>query len=106
MAIGIVVCGVGGRMGGAVVRAIQQTPGVKLVAAIDKPGGARLGKDAGEIAGTGHSRIAVTDDLAPFLEPNIVVVDFTNPAASVGYLKAAAAKAVPIVIGTTGFDAA
>jgi 4-hydroxy-tetrahydrodipicolinate reductase len=93
-------------MGGAVVRAIQQAPGIKLVAAIDKPGGASLGKDAGEVAGSGHLRIAITDDLAPFLEPNIVVIDFTAPAASVGYLRAAAAKAVPVVIGTTGFDAA
>ena len=51
---GIIVCGVGGRMGGAVVRAIQQSPDVKLVAAIDKPGSARLGKDAGEMSAAGH----------------------------------------------------
>ena len=51
MALGIIVCGIGGRMGGAVVRAIQQAPDLELVAAVDKPGSARIGKDAGAVAG-------------------------------------------------------
>ena len=105
MALGIIVCGVGGRMGGAVVRAIQQSPVFKLVAAIDKPGSARLGKDAGEISAAGHLGIAITDKLEPALQSNTVIVDFTNPEASLGFLQSAAKKRTPIVIATTGFTA-
>jgi 4-hydroxy-tetrahydrodipicolinate reductase len=104
MALGVIVCGVGGRMGGAVVRAIQQS-GDKLAAAIDKPGSARLGKDAGEIAGAGHLGVAVTDKIEPALKPNTVIIDFTSAEASLTFLRAAAKKAAPIVIASTGFNA-
>lgn len=91
-------------MGGAVVRAIQQTAGVALIAGIDKSGGTRLGKDAGEISAAGNFGISVTDRIEPYLKPGTVIIDFTRPEASLTYLRAAAKKAVPIVIATTGFD--
>ncbi|MGE5216087.1 MAG: 4-hydroxy-tetrahydrodipicolinate reductase [Chloroflexota bacterium] len=105
MALGIIVCGVGGRMGGAVIRALHPSADVKLSAAIDRPGSARLGEDAGEIAGAGHLGIAVTDKLDGELEPNRVIIDFTNPEASLGFLRSAAKTRTPIVIATTGFNA-
>ena len=103
MGLGLIVCGVGGRMGGAVVRGIKETPGVDIAAAIDKPGSARIGKDAGEISAAGPLLVQVTGDILPHLKPNSVIIDFTNAEASLGYLRAAAGKKVPIVIGTTGF---
>jgi len=105
MALGIIVCGVGGRMGGAVVRAIQQSVDFKLAAAIDKPGSARLGKDAGEISGAGRLGVAITDRIEIALKPNTVIIDFTNAEASLNFLRAAAKKAAPIVIASTGFTA-
>jgi 4-hydroxy-tetrahydrodipicolinate reductase len=104
MALGIIVCGVGGRMGGAVVRAIQQSADCRLIAAIDKPGSARVGKDAGEISAAGHLGVPVTDKLDAALKSNTVVIDFTHPAASMEFLRSAAKKTTPIVIATTGFD--
>jgi 4-hydroxy-tetrahydrodipicolinate reductase len=104
MALGLIVCGVGGRMGGAVVRATRQTDGVALSGAIDKSGSARLGKDAGEISASGHLGVAVSDKIEPHLKPNTVIIDFTNPEAALIYLRAAAKKKVPIVIATTGFN--
>jgi 4-hydroxy-tetrahydrodipicolinate reductase len=104
MALGIIVCGVGGRMGGALVRAIQQSADFKLIAAIDKPGGARMGEDAGEVSAAGHLGIAVTDKIDAALKSNTVIIDFTNPAASLQFLRSAAKKRTPIVIATTGFD--
>ena len=92
-------------MGGAVVRALQQSGDCRLVGAIDRPGSARVGKDAGEIAAAGHFGIAVTDHLDAALRPNSVIIDFSNPEASLGFLRSAAKKHVPIVIATTGFDA-
>jgi 4-hydroxy-tetrahydrodipicolinate reductase len=105
MSLDLIVCGVGGRMGGAVVRAIEQTPDVKLVAAIDRPGSARIGKDAGEVAGAGRLGVAISDRVEPHLSAKSVVVDFTNPDASLSLLRAASAKRVPMVVATTGFDA-
>ncbi len=105
MALGIVVCGVGGRMGGAVVRALKDFSGVKLIGAIDRPGSARIGKDAGEIAAAGRFGVPVSDRIEAVLKPGAVIIDFTNPAASLGYLGVAAKTRTPIVIATTGFDA-
>ena len=105
MELGLIVCGVGGRMGGAVVRAVNQTAGFRLAAAIDRSGSSRIGKDAGDIAGAGQLGIQVTDKIQPQLKPNTVIIDFTTPEASLGYLGLAAKKTIPIVVATTGFDA-
>jgi 4-hydroxy-tetrahydrodipicolinate reductase len=103
--LNVIVCGVAGRMGGAVVRVIQQTAGVTLIAGIDKPASFRLGKDVGEIAAAaGHLGVAVSDRIEPHLQPNTVIIDFTKPEASLAYLRAAAKKSTPIVIATTGFN--
>jgi 4-hydroxy-tetrahydrodipicolinate reductase len=102
--LNLIVCGAGGRMGIAVVRAIQQSAGTALVAAIDKPGSPRLGKDAGEISAAGNLGISVSEKIEPHLKPGTVIIDFTRPEASLTYIRAAAKKSVPIVIGTTGFD--
>jgi 4-hydroxy-tetrahydrodipicolinate reductase len=105
MALGIIVCGAGGRMGSAVIRAAQQNGVVEVVAAIDRPGSARVGKDAGEISGAASIGVAVSDRIIPALKPNSVIIDFTSPEASLGYLSEAAKRRIPIVIATTGFDA-
>jgi len=105
MALGIIVCGAGGRMGGAVIRAVQQSADVKLVAAIDRPGSPRIGKDAGELSGAGSAGILVGGQIVTALKPKSVIIDFTSPEASLGYLKEAAKHRIPIVIATTGFDA-
>jgi 4-hydroxy-tetrahydrodipicolinate reductase len=91
-------------MGGAVVRAIQASDDCRLVAAIDKPGSARVGKDAGEISAAGHLGISVTDNLDSALKSKSVIIDFSNPSASLEFLRSAAKKHVPVVIATTGFD--
>jgi len=105
MALGIIVCGAGGRMGGAVIRAVQQSAAVKLVAAIDRAGSQRTGKDAGELSGAGNIGIPVSNRIDPALMPDSVIIDFTSPEASLGYLKEAAKHRIPIVVATTGFDA-
>jgi 4-hydroxy-tetrahydrodipicolinate reductase len=91
-------------MGGAVVRAIQASDDCRLVAAIDKPGSARVGKDAGEISAAGPLGVTVTDSLESALGLKSVIIDFSNPAASLEFLRSAAKKHVPVVIATTGFD--
>jgi 4-hydroxy-tetrahydrodipicolinate reductase len=103
MALGLIVCGIGGRMGGAVARAARESTAVKLAAAIDRPGSSRLGKDAGEIAGAGHLGVEIDDRIEPHLRANTVIIDFTTPEASLGYARAAEKRRIPIVVATTGF---
>jgi 4-hydroxy-tetrahydrodipicolinate reductase len=91
-------------MGGALVRAVAQSGDYRLVGAIDKPGSARLGKDAGESSGAGHLGLAVTDRIDAVLKSSSVIIDFTNPAASLQFLRSAAKTRTPIVIATTGFN--
>jgi 4-hydroxy-tetrahydrodipicolinate reductase len=63
----------------------------------------------------GHDTLAVSesdpeavsgDELAAHLGPGDVLVDFTVPEASLGYLDDAVAAGVPAVVGTTGYDEA
>jgi 4-hydroxy-tetrahydrodipicolinate reductase len=87
-----------------VVRSIQQTSGVRLIGAIDRPGSSRIGKDAGEVAGVGRLGVSVGHRIEAFLKTDTVAIDFTNPKASLGFLRAATKMQTPIVIGTTGFS--
>lgn len=92
-------------MGGAVVRAIHEAADVELAAAVDKPGSARIGKDAGTVSGVAELGVPITSTLSGALKRNRVIVDFTQPEASLGFLKSAARSRIPIVIATTGFTA-
>ena len=106
MAVGVIVCGAGGRMGGALIRAVSQSRDFRLVAAIDRSGSARLGRDSGELSGAGHLNVPVSDDLEAALEEKAVLIDFSKAEASLAFLRSAARKRMPMVIATTGFTPA
>ena len=102
--LGLIVCGPGGRMGATLIRLIEDTPGVTLAGAVDRPGSERLGQDAGEVAGVAHLGVEIVDRIEPAAGEKRVIVDLTTPEASVAHMKEAAKTATPIVIGTTGFN--
>jgi 4-hydroxy-tetrahydrodipicolinate reductase len=98
----LVVVGAAGRMGQTLIRIIQEMPGVKLHAAIEREGSPFIGKDAGEMAGAGFVGVQVTaDPLQAFLHAE-GVIDFTSPAATVGFAGLAAQARIVHVVGTTG----
>ena len=77
----LVVVGAAGRMGQMLVKTIAATEGAVLSGALERPGSAALGRDAGELAGLGPLGVPVTDDpLAALLQAD-GVIDFTAPAA-------------------------
>jgi 4-hydroxy-tetrahydrodipicolinate reductase len=103
--MGLVVVGAAGRMGLALVRAVHETAGARVVAAIERPGSEAIGKDIGELAGLGPSGVKVSDDpLAAFAKAD-GVLDFTVPTASVEFAGYAAQARIVHVLGTTGFSA-
>ena len=101
----LVVVGAAGRMGQALVRAIAQTEGVVLHAAVERKAVTQIGMDAGEMAGAGKLGIPVTDDPLRAFARADGVLDFTTPAATVEFAGYAAQARIVHVIGTTGCSA-
>jgi 4-hydroxy-tetrahydrodipicolinate reductase len=101
----LVVVGAGGRMGQALIRAITEIDGAQLSGAIERPGSALLGRDAGEVAGVGSLGVTITDDPRPVFAEADGVLDFTSPAATVEFARLAAEAGIVHVIGTTGCSA-
>ena len=98
----LVVVGAAGRMGQTLIRTINAMPGAQLFAAVERPGSAFIGRDAGEIAGLGPIGVAISEKpLEAFVEA-AGVLDFTSPAASVEFAGLAAQARIVHVIGTTG----
>ena len=103
MSLGIAIAGVSGRMGKALLEALAGDPDCALGAALDRPGSPLLGQDAGLVYGA-TTGVAVSDQMPAALAGMDALIDFTRPEATFGYLEACAAAAIPLVIGTTGFD--
>ncbi len=103
MSVSIAIAGVSGRMGRALLEAVEADSDCTLGAAIDRPGSPLVGQDAGAAWGI-SSGLRVTDQPAAALCGADVLIDFTRPEATLGYLDACLAAEVPLVIGTTGFD--
>jgi 4-hydroxy-tetrahydrodipicolinate reductase len=102
----LIVTGAAGRMGRMLIKAIAETPGVTLAAAIERKGAAALGADASLLAGVGASGIMISDDPLPATLAADGVVDFSVPAASVEMAALAAQARIAHVVGTTGLTEA
>jgi 4-hydroxy-tetrahydrodipicolinate reductase len=90
----------GAELGRVVVTGATGRMGQELLAACEDRGFDSLAvseSDPEAIAG---------DELADHLERDDVLVDFTVPEASLGYVETAAEAGVPVVIGTTGHEEA
>ncbi|WP_374545323.1 4-hydroxy-tetrahydrodipicolinate reductase [Rhodoblastus sp.] len=98
----LVVVGAAGRMGQMLVRTIAATEGAVLSAALERPGSAALGRDAGELAGLGPLGVTIADDPLTALLKADGVIDFTTPATTVEIAALAAQARIVHVVGTTG----
>ena len=102
MSVEVVVAGAGGRMGQAILRALEAADGIATVAALERPGHPDLGTDAAVLAGATARGVSLSDDVDAALQPGRVVVDFSAPEATVAMVARAAAAGCRAVIGTTG----
>jgi 4-hydroxy-tetrahydrodipicolinate reductase len=92
-------------MGQALLRAAPAFPQLLITGAIASPGSLALGRDAGEVAGTGSLNLPITSDLRTALAQADVVLDFSTPAAAATSLAACRAARKPLLLGTTGYEA-
>lgn len=91
-------------MGKRLVSLVKESASLQLAGATEFKGHPDLGKDAGELAGSGPLGILLTDDLSSILSHSDVIVDFTSPAATLDHLAQAVQHKRAMVIGTTGFS--
>jgi len=90
-------------MGRSLVEACHNTPGLKLSAAVERPGSSVIGADAGELAGVGKLGVTIGDRLTA--DDFDVLVDFTRPEVTLSNLAVCHPARKRMVIGTTGFTA-
>ena len=100
--IGAIVVGAGGRMGGRLIHAIQESSSIKLSGAVERPDHPSLGKDAGELHGLGKLGISLKGELSK--GEGDVIINFSSPSASMESLEFARKAGLAIVIGTTGLS--
>jgi 4-hydroxy-tetrahydrodipicolinate reductase len=93
-------------MGNRIIACLADASDLRLVAALEAPGHASLGGDAGEIAGVGKSGVAIGADAKAVITPGRVLIEFSVPEASLDHLRLVAQCGARAVIGTTGFTAA
>ncbi len=97
--IEIAITGAAGRMGRRLVALAKQDGGFHIVGALEAPGHAFIGHDAGTLAGVGPLGVPVTSELTA---PAQVLIDFTVPAATRQFLATCRSRRIAHLIGTTG----
>jgi 4-hydroxy-tetrahydrodipicolinate reductase len=96
MDIKVIVCGARGRMGQEVVSLIQEKRGWELIGAIESPEHPELGIEI-------LKGLRITSNLREALQKDSVIIEFTNPSATLDHLQIARENRLAMVIGTTGF---
>lgn len=101
----IVISGTNGKMGRALIEAIQHHHEIHLVGAIGHVANPIIGQDAGSSIGI-TTQVIVTDSLEWVLQQTKadVLIDFTRPQATLSYIPLCVQYKTAMVIGTTGFS--
>jgi len=105
MKIKLAIHGACGRMGQRLVALAHTDPSLHLVAAVDSPKHPLLGRDAGELAGIGNIGLPISGELPLGIHPDSVI-DFSAPAGTMAILKTCVDRKIPLVVATTGLEAA
>jgi len=101
---GIVITGASGKMGQMLIRTVLASDKCRLVAALVRPGHDWIGQDVGVVMGGQPVGVQVSDDVVEAFAKAQAVIDFTDPAATVGFAGLAAQARAVHVIGTTGLS--
>ena len=94
----VAIAGAGGKMGRALIEAVQADGSLTLGAALDVGGSAALGTKVGNVI--------VGSDIQAAVSAADLLIDFTRPEGTIAHVDACAAAGKSMVIGTTGFSPA
>jgi len=101
----LVVVGASGRMGRTLTRIVTESEDVTVIGAIEREDAPEIGQDAGVLAGVGELGVPLASDPVPVFARADGVLDFTVPAATIGFAEIAAQARIAHIIGTTGLTA-
>ena len=100
----VIVCGGCGKMASSAAKMIYQDKSLILSHIVEAPGHTAIGKDWGRYIGIGEAQVPISDDLSAVLSKGDVVVDFTNPEATMNHLSICSKQHKAMIIGTTGLS--
>lgn len=92
-------------MGAQLVKALRDSAGASLAAAVARPGSAAVGRDAGALADLPPMDVQVTDRLQLERGELDVVIDFSAADAVAATAAACTRAGVALLVGTTGLHA-
>jgi len=101
MSLKLVVVGAAGRMGRRIVAFAVESGKFDIVGAIEKTDHPDIGKDVGLLAGVARLDTAVGSSWPAKAD---VAIDFSLPEAATDTANTCSAKAIPLVMGTTGLS--
>lgn len=99
-----VVTGAGRLMGALIMRHIFNTDGIELAGAMEREGHPLIGTDIGEIIGMDKTGYIISDLFTMTRREADVIIDFIPHETNLKYLRIAAERNIPIVIGTSGLN--
>lgn len=97
------VNGAAGRMGQRVIALTLQDDQLELAAALECDGHPAVGRDAGELCGSGPCGVTVTSALDPAVD---VMIDFSTPEGVETIVHSCEDRRIPLVLATTGLSRA
>src|SRR4030067_2580979 len=92
-----IVIGAAGKMGSRIIHIIRETPSIELYRAFERPDHPSIGKDIGEVIGLGKLDVPLVGGLKK--EGGDVIINFSNPAASLESLEFAREPGLALVMG-------
>jgi 4-hydroxy-tetrahydrodipicolinate reductase len=103
-ALPVALLGVSGRMGRALIAAVDESTHFTITGASASSNSKWLGQDVGSVIGGSARQVVVTADPAAAIRSAAVAIDFALPAATVSHVNACVTRRCALVIGTTGHD--
>ena len=100
--IKVTISGASGRMGKALIKAINKNDSFVLLAGATREENNQVGKDLGEIAEIGQVGALLYSNFDKFSGAD-VIIDFSEPIFSLRTIEFSKNNNIPIVLGTTGY---
>lgn len=102
--VNIIVSGAAGKMGSRIIALSRDFREMRLCGALENKNHPAIGRDIGEVIGTGPLGVKLVDNVRSVQERADVLIDFSSTSATIECLKNLSNKPFPAVIGTTGFS--
>jgi 4-hydroxy-tetrahydrodipicolinate reductase len=100
----IIITGVCGRVGSAILNLAIKDKDLVVSGVVEDKNHPLIGKPIGPIEDRKENPLYITGDLTNIIKNCDIVIDFTEPKASLEYFRIAKENGKAIVIGTTGFS--